>query len=112
MEYVATKEYHPEPGDVLRGLAGDELTCERRPTSYPGWVWCTDRDGAKAWVPEAYLSMEEEAAHLVRDYLSRELDLAPGDRVDLLEIESGWAWVRHPRLGLGWVPSDCLEPSG
>jgi hypothetical protein len=111
MEHIAIKEHHPESDDVLRGVAGDVWACERRPTVYPGWVWCTDRNGAQAWVPEAFLSIEGEAGRLVRDYLSRELDLAPGDRVEILETESAWAWVRHPRLGLGWVPADCLKPA-
>jgi hypothetical protein len=111
MECVAAKEHHPESEDVLRGSAGDEWACERRPTTDPGWVWCTDRHGTGAWVPEAFLAIEGGTARLVRDYISRELNLAPGDCVDLLDTESGWAWIRHPQLGLGWVPLDCLEPA-
>jgi len=46
---------------------------------------------------------------MVRDYLSRELELEEGDRVELLATESGWAWVLESNDEMGWIPLDILE---
>lgn len=109
MTYSASRRHRPESSGFLSVSAGDELSWERKETVYPGWIWCTDHKGAQAWVPEAYVSFAGDRCRMTRDYVSRELGLEVGDKVELLEIESGWAWVVDGRHVKGWIPMECLE---
>ena len=109
MKYVATRNHNPEATDVLRVINGDELNYERRKTIYLGWIWCTDGKGIQAWVPEAFVTIEGNNCHMIRDYISREIAIDVGDIVDVIEIESGWAWVSNSVGEYGWIPMDCLE---
>lgn len=46
---------------------------------------------------------------MLRDYDSIELEIDVGDKIDVIEIVSGWAWVKDSRNRRGWVPLECLE---
>jgi hypothetical protein len=104
--------HRPDPTDVFSCRAGENLAFERRGTKYPGWIWCTDEQGAQAWVPEAYVSIVDNSCTLRRDYSSRELHVEEGDLVEVMGYESGWAWVRDEHDRVGWIPGECLEPTG
>ena len=43
------------------------------------------------------------------DYISREMAIMVGDIVDLIELESEWAWVSNNEGECGWIPLQCLE---
>ena len=110
MKYCVIRSHRPESSDFLSACTGDELSFERKETTYSGWIWCTGQRGAQAWVPEAYVSIEGTRCFMTRDYSSRELELEVGDKVELLEIESGWAWVLDSSNVNGWIPMERLEP--
>jgi hypothetical protein len=46
---------------------------------------------------------------MLRDYVSRELPVDPGDEVTSDLTESDWAWVRSGDGKKGWVPLGCLQ---
>ncbi|MGD2252543.1 MAG: SH3 domain-containing protein [Anaerolineales bacterium] len=109
MKYVAIGNHIPEATGVLHAIRGDELNYERRETIYEGWIWCTDRNGTQAWVPEAFVRIEGNRCYLIRDYVSQEMAIEVGDVLDVIEIESKWAWASNKEGEFGWVPMDCLE---
>jgi hypothetical protein len=110
MKYSVIGSHRPESSDFLSACVGDELSLGKKETTYPGWIWCTDHRGAQAWVPKAYVSIEGARCFMTRDYVSRELELEVGDKVELLEMESGWAWVLDGSNVNGWIPMECLGP--
>jgi hypothetical protein len=107
-KFLVHHQHKPETKDFILGTTGVLLVYERRETIYPGWIWCTDEHGNHAWVPEAYVSVVGETCVLTRDYDSRELEVEVGEMVQVLETESGWAWVLNDEGRNGWVPLDCL----
>jgi hypothetical protein len=46
---------------------------------------------------------------MIRDYTSREMEIRVGDIVDMIEIESEWAWVSNEEGECGWIPMESLE---
>jgi hypothetical protein len=88
---------------------GDRLGLQRRPTSWPGWVWCTSKEGKAAWVPESWVLIDRHTCTALRDYRSVELALRAGEEVVGDLTEGGWVWARDGRGNSGWVPLDCLE---
>ena len=116
-----------EPGDLPAGRAtqvlvgyasaysqalvvrrGARLTVEPRRPAYPGWVWCRDSEGTRAWVPEVFLEIISGVALVNADYDSTELTVAPGDSVQVLSEVAGWAWCRHGDGRNGWLPVGSL----
>lgn len=109
MIHSVRRRHIPQVGAVIRASAGDVLHFERRESVYPGWIWCTDKNLARAWVPESFVSIEGHTCRMLRDYDSIELEIDVGDKIDVIEIVSGWAWVKDSRNRRGWVPLECLE---
>ena len=105
------QSHTPELNDGISCSADEVVAFERRDTSYPGWIWCTDDQGRQAWVPEAYVSISGESCRFVRDYISKELEIQEGETVSIVEVVSGWARVLNERDEKGWVPFECLAPS-
>jgi len=46
---------------------------------------------------------------LTKDYDGREVPLTVGEDVEVLEVDSGWAWVRKNDETEGWVPLENLS---
>ena len=109
MRVRVAKPHDSEPTVALIVREGEELTFERRPTVWEGWVWCTSSACKSGWVPESWLIVEGTVCKAARDYDSSELRVGVGDEVDALLFESGWVWVRGQGGKTGWVPVACLE---
>jgi hypothetical protein len=109
MKALVAKDHIPDPTGSIITSSGDVLAFERKPTLYPGWIWCTDSDGNQAWAPEEYVTLIGDTCRFVRGYDSRELEIQQGTVVELLDQTSGWAWVRDSQNRLGWIPLDCLS---
>lgn len=103
------EDHTPEASQPLCAGAGDLLRFERRPTEWDGWLWCTDRKGLQAWVPEAWVSVEGATCRMKKDYTSLELTVRESDVLVVGETESGWAWAEDSGGQKGWVPLRCLE---
>jgi len=107
--YRATKPYVSPYERTVVFRSGERLQYERRESEWDGWLWCTSAADEQAWVPEAWVTVEEDACVMIRDYTARELSLEPGDEVYAILRESGWIWVTTAAGGSGWVPLNHLE---
>lgn len=103
------KKHESTYPDPLNLTTGESVSVEPRECEWPGWLWATDREGRSGWVPEAYLTVIDSTAELLRDYNATELDSEAGDNVEILERESGWALCRNADGAVGWLPEDKLE---
>jgi hypothetical protein len=90
--------------------AGDILKTEPKKTEWPGWVWCTEKDGNSGWIPANYLEIENNTARMRCDYNATELTAQIGDILNVLDEESSWYWCVTPRGSKGWIPKDNVEP--
>ena len=109
VKYLVTKNHNPEIREILLASVGNILQFERSNTIYSGWIWCTNIKGIQAWVPEAFVAIEGNTCHMIRDYISRELHIEVGEEVEVIEIESGWALANDGKNECGWIPMECLE---
>ena len=92
-----------------RGLqveVGDALVVRRRDVDFPGWIWCVDEaaGGAAGWVPEARVDRSGQRAVMRSAYDGAELTVGVGERLTVLDDESGWLWCRNEGGEHGWVP--------
>jgi uncharacterized protein YgiM (DUF1202 family) len=110
VKYRVTQPHEPEYSEGLIVRKGEKLKYERKPTAWPGWIWCTASNGRTAWVPESWVEFEGGFCVLSRDYNSKELRISEGDVVEVELEESGWAWVRNTAGIHGWVPLDRIAP--
>lgn len=70
-----------------------------------GWIWCTNKEGVGAWIPEKYLSQENQTCTLLSDYNSTELTVEVGERLTFIKEECGWVLCINRQGQSGWVPS-------
>lgn len=96
--------------DPLRLRAGDELVVGRKQSDWPGWVWCTTREGKSGWAPERHLDDTGDRRKQLTDYDATELTVQVGEILKLGEAESGWIWCTNREGKSGWVPVEMLEP--
>ena len=70
-----------------------------------GWVWCTNKEGIGAWIPEKYIQQENQTGTMMSDYSSFELTVEVGEMLTFIKEESGWIWCMNQKGQSGWVPS-------
>lgn len=96
---------YPEPFVVQ---AGDVLIAGDRQSEWPGWIWCTNREGESRWMPGAYLRRQGEQCIALRDYDAAELTVRPGQELVATEESGGWFWCTDQDGQRGWVPAEHL----
>lgn len=107
-----TVPYERPYEDPISLKAGERVLIDpekTKETDIPGWSWCTGPDGRQGWVPNGWLTHQDGAAHIVRDFSALELTLRVGDLVTLHQSESGFVFVTHEDGSVGWVPDACLQ---
>lgn len=90
----------------------EELKVSEKESEWPGWLWCTKRDGESRWVPESYLERRGDTWIARRDYEATELSVNAGETLVMGAQESGWVWCTKPAGQSGWVPLDNIEIIG
>jgi hypothetical protein len=108
-KWLVIEDHEPEATEPLEVRSGDVLRCERRPTEWDGWIWCTDSENRSGWVPENRVAIEGSTCKVEREYTSAELGVRKGEELSIEERESGWAWAENSNGERGWVPLRCLE---
>ena len=109
--YRVIESYESPFPDPLEAKAGARLGFERKETEWEGWLWCTDSSGKTGWVPETWLTLEEEFCILQRDYVARELSVAAGELISADFVESGWVFGSTASGEQGWIPLNHLSPA-
>jgi uncharacterized protein YgiM (DUF1202 family) len=102
-EYQAA---YPEP-IVVR--AGEVLVVGKEDPEYPGWIWCTDRNGKGGWVPDDCVERTGGSARARYDYAATELSASVGEELIMTKEKSGWAWCTNGNGQSGWLPVANLE---
>jgi hypothetical protein len=112
MRYRVIKPHRSSYSEILKVRVGDILAFERRPSEWPGWIWCTAPDSKSGWVPESWVVIDGDKCRLLRKYSTAELTVEDGDIVEGDLIESGWAWVKNQLGESGWVPMKFMKADG
>ena len=108
--YRVIEPYDSPFPDPLEVEAGTRLRFERRESEWEGWLWCTDSSGRAGWVPETWLTLDEEFCILQRDYIASELSVTTGELITADFVESGWVFGSTLNGEQGWVPLSHLSP--
>ncbi len=103
---IATQAWESKYPDFLVAKSGDHVLLGKADEEYPGWIWCTGKDGKSGWAPESYLACDEQTrtGRFLRDYSAVELDIQPGDRLIIHIVENEWAWGSNQEGRSGWIP--------
>lgn len=96
--------------DPLTIQSGEALTLGKTDPEWPGWIWCTNRDGQSGWVPESYLERHGQKGIARYDYTAAELSVQANEELILHQFESGWYWATNQDGQSGWVPASHIEP--
>jgi hypothetical protein len=95
---------------AIHATAGETVTVGPEDIDFPGWVWCISTSGVSSWVPKAFLEIEGESGKLLREYHAGELTVAVGERLSVVEEESGWYLCETESNQRGWVPIENVRP--
>ena len=107
------KDHTAQYPDAPAFQVGESVSCGKTDPEAPGWIWCTGGDGRSAWVPLRIIERGENSSStggILEGYDARELTVETGEILNILTIESGWAWVQNASGRRGWVPAAILEP--
>ena len=106
------EDYKAQYPDAPAFKAGESISCGKTDPEAPGWIWCTGADGRSAWVPMRIIRRDENASdgRILENYDARELNANAGEILNILAIESGWAWAENASGRRGWIPNTVLEP--
>lgn len=92
--------------------AGEKVTIRREFKEDPewkDWVWCEGQRGNKSWAPKQYLEMEAGRGVFLTEYNALELNVNPGEVLQVHEIVNGFAMAEKSDGRLGWVPLKNLD---
>lgn len=99
--------------DSVSGNEGDVfLLGGRHSADYPDFVWATAADNRCCWIPKAFLQQDGDFGRLVRDYIAREVTVAMGDMVEILEDIGGWLRIATHDGREGWIPAKSVTYLG
>jgi hypothetical protein len=107
----AIRDHAAQYPDAPAFQAGEPVVCVKTDPEAPGWIWCTGGDGRSAWVPLRIIQRgkDHSGGRILEDYDARELTAKAGETLNILAIESGWAWVENASGRRGWIPEAVIE---
>ncbi len=93
--------------DPIAVRAGDEVQVGRGDDAWPGWRWCSARDGRRGWVHESLFELDSSGsrASMRRDFSATELTVQPGEALTVLDEVGGWLLCEAQTGVTGWVPA-------
>ena len=81
----------------------------REDPEFPGWKWCTARDGRSGWVPIELLSGTGPEANTIQDYSAQELNVTLGEELIIEDARHAWLLVRNTKNERGWIPASHVR---
>ncbi len=96
---------YPDPFFVAKG---ETVRIGKKDSTWPGWIWCTNRGGESRWLPESYLEIGGDTGKVLIDYDSVELTVRVGEQMTVLKEANGWFWCINSRGEKGWVPPESV----
>ena len=111
MRALSDRGHIAPEGPPLQLAVGEQARVGERSTEWPEFVFVSTNHGT-GWVPARYLSGDRGMVVVEQEYNTKELDVAPGREVTVLERDdvSGWWWCRGEDSDEGWVPVAALIP--
>ncbi|MHA2288859.1 MAG: SH3 domain-containing protein [Promethearchaeota archaeon] len=106
------KSHHSEVMIPFQAEKGDIVKGKEKPTQWEGWLYCKTSDDIYGWVPKAFLTPvknSSEEFQFNRAYNAFEISASEGELVNVIEIESGWAWIENESGKSGWIPLENLN---
>jgi hypothetical protein len=102
---------YPNPMRLIQGqtvLIGEKYS---GPEEWDNWIYCRTLDSTlEGWVPEQILDISHEKAYVLEKYIAKELNVDPGETVEIKYALNGWVWVRTLVTSEeGWVPKANLQ---
>lgn len=102
-------EYKSPFPDPLKIRRDDQVHPTEKKSEWSGWIWCINKNGKEGWIPRSYLKIQDNHAHLLRDYDATELTAKVGEEFVVEEEESGWFLVSGREGRKGWIPIKNVE---
>ncbi|MBB5353553.1 hypothetical protein HNR46_003814 [Haloferula luteola] len=110
--FIANADYEEKDSRPLALTAGDEVTVGPEDRTWPGWVWATDDQERRGYVPEEILEpLGEGRFAAMEDFDPTVLTIRRGDALESLRQIHGWHWCRHSSGAEGWVAGYLLKPT-
>jgi uncharacterized protein YgiM (DUF1202 family) len=109
--YCVIKAHTAVYPDPITMQVGDIIDVSDKEDDWQGWtwVWCTNQGGKSGWVPKGYVIQDEGVWRARYDYSAMELSVEIGERVEVLQRESGWVECTNDRGARGWVPAENVD---
>lgn len=98
------EDYKSPYTELLLIRKGETLSIREKESEWPGWIWCTNKEGISRWVPENYLEIQGTTGKAKQDYNATELNVKTGDELIIKEEAAEWFWVVNQQGKRGWVP--------
>ncbi|GAB1266996.1 SH3 domain-containing protein [Aurantivibrio infirmus] len=85
---------------------GDILKLGTMDKEFEGWIRAATKDGNEGWAPLDYIEIitNKSLGKAVCKYSAKELDVAPGQILEILKEHNGWVWCLAENGNYGWVP--------
>lgn len=106
---VVFKSYRTALTKPLQLNAGEKVRISGRKSEWKGWLWCIDLMGLGGWVPESYLTQNNNGVFSRYEYSAREMKTMVGEILLMGRQESGRTWCTNTRGQSGWVPQKCIH---
>lgn len=105
-----TKDHKTNYPNPIKITQGEKVKVGRTDKEHPGWIWCTTDSKVEGWVPEKYLTINNNNSATAKiDYDATEMNVNTGETVNLHQEESGWVWCEKESGQKGWVPLENLS---
>jgi len=100
------KSNYPNP--IIFGI-GELVSLGKVDSDNSGWIRVTTKDGNEGWAPIDYFESAEEGStgRAICDYTAIELDVSPGEVLQVVKELSDWCWCMNRECKFGWVPANA-----
>jgi hypothetical protein len=106
-QYRVIEAYQsPYPEPILFQVGEQVETGEQfsEDPDWQNWVWCTGKEGQRAWVPLQYLTITDEKGVFKTSYNALELSVNLGEVLTVYEEINGFGMAEKADGSKGWVP--------